>query len=237
MLPDDRTAFLTGTSIGEGGAPTAGLIGAERHGAARFGRRDDTQMADLDRPVAVANGRRGWLLQVGHPREQRGRPQEGTDPRHGPGPVPADDEVDVTYAVCVFQSAGRGMMPPKHGVNLITCSIVGMRRHTGCFAHHNITKNAGRLLPCALADNLGPHAIRVNNVAPGTIPTTMMNAGDGPVIREPQGESYLPIIPARRFVKTARPRRPVTIPSPNWRAMSRASPTSSMAATQGSDRC
>jgi hypothetical protein len=55
-----------------------------------------------------------------------------------------------------------------------------------------------RLLSYALADALGPHGIRVNNVAPG-IMATMMNVEDDPVIGTAQGESYLPMIPARRW--------------------------------------
>ena len=50
----------------------------------------------------------------------------------------------------------------------------------------------------ALADELGPHGIRVNVVAPG-IMRTLMNVEDDPVIGTEAGEGYLPMIPLRRW--------------------------------------
>ena len=71
-------------------------------------------------------------------------------------------------------------------------------RGTGGFTHYNMTKGAVRLLTYALADELGPHGIRVNNVAPG-IMRTQMNVVDDPVIGTATGEGYLDMIPARRW--------------------------------------
>ena len=113
-----------------------------------------------------------------------------------------DRMIDVNVRSVFFgcQAAARVMVTRQRGVILNMCSIAGMRG-TGGFSHYNLTKGAVRLLSYALADELGPHGIRVNNVAPG-IMATMMNVEDDPVIGTVQGESYLPMIPARRWGTT-----------------------------------
>jgi len=89
------------------------------------------------------------------------------------------------------------MVPRGRGVILNMCSIAGLRG-TGGFSHYNMTKGAVRLLTLSLADELGPHGIRVNNVNPG-IMRTQMNVVDDPVIGTATGEGYLDMIPARRW--------------------------------------
>ena len=54
------------------------------------------------------------------------------------------------------------------------------------------------MLTASLADELGPLGIRVNSVNPG-IMRTLMNIEDDPVIGTETGESYLDLIPARRW--------------------------------------
>ena len=215
MLLDGHVAIVTGASSGngraiamafaaagarvicadvtetprEGGQPTHALIGDR----ARFLRTDVTLMADLAAMVAVAEGWGGLSILVNNAGILRKEPiltaTEAT----------FDSMIDVNVKSVFFacQAAARVMVQRGRGVILNMCSIAGMRG-TGGYAHYNMTKGAVRLLSYALADELGPHGIRVNNVAPG-IMRTMMNVTDDPVIGTPEGEGYLPMIPARRW--------------------------------------
>jgi NAD(P)-dependent dehydrogenase (short-subunit alcohol dehydrogenase family) len=215
MLLEGRTAIVTGSSSGngraiaiafaregarvicadltetprEGGTPTHALIGP----GARFLRTDVTQLSDLQAMVAEAEGWGGLSVLVNNAGILRKEPildaTEATFHRM------IDVNVKAVFFAC--QAAARVMVPRGRGVILNMCSIAGMRG-TGGYAHYNLTKGAVRLLSYALADELGPHGIRVNNVAPG-IMRTMMNVTDDPVIGTAQGEGYLPMIPARRW--------------------------------------
>ena len=219
MLLENRTAIVTGAASGngraialafaregarviladvtetprEGGAPTVGLIAAARPGAARFVRCDVTRIADLNATVAAAEAWGGLDILVNNAGILKKEPiLDATE-----AVFQRMIDVNVKSVLFACQAAARVMVPRRRGVILNMCSIAGMRG-TGGFAHYNLTKGAVRLLTYALADELGPHGIRVNNVAPG-IMRTMMNIDDDPVIGTPQGESYLPMIPARRW--------------------------------------
>lgn len=50
----------------------------------------------------------------------------------------------------------------------------------------------------ALADELGPHGVRVNALHPGII-NTQMNISDDPVIGTKADDTYLETIPLRRW--------------------------------------
>ena len=218
MLLDGQTAIVTGAASGngraiaiafaregarvicadltetprEGGTPTHLVIGE----AARFLRTDVTQLADLHAMVAEAEGWGGLRVLVNNAGILRKEPiLDATE-------ATFDRMIDVNVKSVFFacQAAARVMVPRGRGVILNMCSIAGMRG-TGGYANYNLTKGAVRLLSYALADELGPHGIRVNNVAPG-IMRTMMNVTDDPVIGTPQGEGYLPMIPARRWGET-----------------------------------
>jgi NAD(P)-dependent dehydrogenase (short-subunit alcohol dehydrogenase family) len=179
----------------EGGLPTTALIEAEQPGMARFLRCDVTKVADLEAAVALAEDWGGLGIMVNNAGILKKEPiLQATEAMF-------QTMIDVNVKSVFFgsQAAARAMVPRGRGVILNMCSIAGMRG-TGGFAHYNLTKGAVRLLSYALADELGPHGIRVNNVAPG-IMDTMMNVQDDPVIGTAQGESYLPMIPARRWGK------------------------------------
>jgi NAD(P)-dependent dehydrogenase (short-subunit alcohol dehydrogenase family) len=177
----------------EGGETTVALIEAETLGRARFLRCDVTKIEDIQGVVDEAEAWGGLSVMVNNAGILKKEPiLDATE-------VMFHRMIDVNVKSVFFgcQAAARVMVPRKRGVILNMCSIAGMRG-TGGFSHYNLTKGAVRLLTYALADELGPHGIRVNNVAPG-IMATMMNVEDDPVIGTAQGESYLPMIPARRW--------------------------------------
>jgi NAD(P)-dependent dehydrogenase (short-subunit alcohol dehydrogenase family) len=222
MLLEDRVAIVTGASSGngraiarafarqgarvvladldetprEGGETTAALIQAECPGCSRFVACDVAQVADLDALVAEAEAWGQLDILVNNAGILRKEPiLDATEAMF-------QQMIDVNVKSVFFgcRAAARVMVPRARGVIINMCSIAGMRG-TGGFAHYNLSKGAVRLLSYALADELGPHGIRVNNVAPG-IMDTMMNVIDDPVIGTTAGEGYLPMIPARRWGTT-----------------------------------
>jgi len=219
MLLDGRIAIVTGASSGngraiarafarqgarvivadltetprEGGPTTVELIESDHPGQARFLHCDVAQVADLQAAVAAAEAWGGLAIMVNNAGILRKEPLlDATE-------AVFQRMIDVNVKSVLFgcQAAARVMVPRGRGVIINMCSIAGMRG-TGGFAHYNLTKGAVRLLSYALADELGPHGIRVNNVAPG-IMATMMNVEDDPVIGTALGEGYLTMIPARRW--------------------------------------
>ncbi len=177
----------------EGGETTLDLIEREHPGRARFLRCDVTRIADLEAAVAAAVSWGGLDIMVNNAGILKKEPiLDATE-------AVFQLMVDVNVKSVLFgsQAAARAMVARKRGVILNLCSIAGMRG-TGGFVHYNMTKGAVRLMSYALADELGPHGIRVNNVAPG-IMRTQMNVVDDPVIGTAAGEGYLSMIPARRW--------------------------------------
>ena len=178
----------------EGGLPTVEHIEQTHPGHARFMACDVSKVDDLARLVAAALDWTGTLdVMVNNAGILRKEPiLDATE-----ATFQAMIDVNVKSVLFGCQAAARAMVPQGSGVILNMCSIAGMRG-TGGFVHYNMTKGAVRLIGYALADELGPHGIRVNNVAPG-IMRTLMNVEDDPVIGTDQGEGYLPMIPARRW--------------------------------------
>jgi len=177
----------------EGGEPTAKLINDEYPGRARFERCDVSRVADLEAAVAVAEASGGLDIIVNNAGILKKEPiLEATE-------ATFQRMIDVNVKSVLFgaQAAARVMVPRKRGVIINICSIAGMRGTAG-YAHYNLTKGAVRLLTLSLADELGPHCIRVNSVNPG-IMRTMMNVEDDPVIGTAAGTGYLDMIPARRW--------------------------------------
>jgi NAD(P)-dependent dehydrogenase (short-subunit alcohol dehydrogenase family) len=177
----------------EGGVPIVDAITALHPGTARFLRCDVSVVPDLQAVVAAAEDWGGLDIMVNNAGILMKQPL-----------LDATEEmfqrmIDVNVKSVLFgaQAAARVMVPRGQGVILNMCSIAGMRG-TGGFAHYNLTKGAVRLLTLSLADELGPHGIRVNNVNPG-IMRTQMNVVDDPVIGTEKGEGYLDMIPARRW--------------------------------------
>ena len=220
MLLEGKTAIVTGGSSGngraiaagfvaqgakvviadlseqprEGGVPTVEMIEADHPGQSRFAACDVSKVADLEALVRAATDWTGRIdIMVNNAGILRKEPiLEATE-----ATFHAMVDVNVKSVLFGSQAAARVMVEQKSGVILNMCSIAGMRG-TGGFVHYNMTKGAVRLISYSLADELGPHGIRVNNVAPG-IMRTAMNVEDDPVIGTEQGESYLPMIPARRW--------------------------------------
>ncbi len=177
----------------EGGTPTAGLVNAEYPGMAQFVRCDVSKVSDLEALIAAAEAWGGLDIMVNNAGILQKEPiLEATEETF-------HRMVDVNVKSVFFgsQLAAKAMVRRKAGVIINMCSIAGMRG-TGGFSHYNLTKGAVRLLTYSLADELGPHGIRVNNVNPG-IMRTQMNIEDDPVIGTETGEGYLDMIPARRW--------------------------------------
>jgi NAD(P)-dependent dehydrogenase (short-subunit alcohol dehydrogenase family) len=181
----------------EGGEPTAEMINRDHPGRAQFFACDVSKVSELAALVQVAEAWGGVDIMVNNAGILKKQPiLEATE-------AVFQQMIDVNVKSVMFgsQAAARVMIPRKRGVIINMCSIAGMRGTAG-FAHYNMTKGAVRLLTYALADELGPHGIRVNNVAPG-IMRTQMNVIDDPVIGTPTGEGYLDMIPARRWGEPA----------------------------------
>jgi NAD(P)-dependent dehydrogenase (short-subunit alcohol dehydrogenase family) len=177
----------------EGGEPTADIINRNHPSQAQFVVCDVGKVADLKAVVEIAENWGGLDILVSNAGILKKQPiLEATE-------AVFQQMIDVNVKSVMFgaQAAARVMIPRKRGVIINMCSIAGMRG-TGGFAHYNMTKGAVRLLSNALADELGPHGIRVNSVAPGII-RTQMNVIDDPVIGTTTGEGYLDVIPARRW--------------------------------------
>lgn len=177
----------------EGGTPTAEAINAIWPGRARFLRCDVGVLADLEAAVAAAEAWGGLDIMVNNAGVLLKQPiLDATE-------AVFQKMIDVNVKSVFFgaQMAARAMVPRQRGVVINMCSIAGLRGTAG-FAHYNMTKGAVRMLTMALADELGPMGIRVNNVNPG-IMRTMTNIEDDPVIGTPVGEGYLGMIPARRW--------------------------------------
>ena len=179
----------------EGGPPVVDMITDRHPGAARFIRCDVSAVADLQAAVALAEDWGGIDIMVNNAGILMKQPL-----------LDATEEVfhrmiDVNVKSVLFgsQAAARAMIPRGRGVILNMCSIAGLRGTAG-FVHYNMTKGAVRLMSLALAEELGPHGIRVIKVNPG-IMRTQMKVVDDPVIGTPTGEGYLDMIPARRWVE------------------------------------
>lgn len=180
----------------EGGETTVAMLDKKHPGQSKFVKCDVSKVSELEAMVAVAEDWGGLDIMVNNAGILlKERILEATE-------AVFDKMIDVNVKSVYFgsQAAARAMAPRKSGVIINMCSIAGMRG-TGGFTHYNMTKGAVRLLTYALADELGPMGIRVNNVNPG-IMRTQMNIEDDPVIGTETGEGYLDMIPARRWGET-----------------------------------
>jgi NAD(P)-dependent dehydrogenase (short-subunit alcohol dehydrogenase family) len=77
------------------------------------------------------------------------------------------------FRVC--QQAARRMIPARRGVIVNTASLAGIRIvRNQPHVHYNATKAGLIMLGRALANEWGPHGIRVNTIAPGAYATEMV---------------------------------------------------------------
>lgn len=216
---DGKTAIVTGASSGmgraialrfaragarvivadlsetprEGGASTVGTINAIQPGAGIFVCCDVGHLRDLQEAVDIAEKNGGLDIMVNNAGILIKEPLlDATE-------AVFQRMVDVNVKSVYFgsQLAGRAMAKRGAGVILNMCSIAGIRGTAGLTAY-NMTKGAVRLLTSSMAAELGPLGIRVNNVNPGTI-HTQMTVLDDPMIGVSAGESYLDMIPMRRW--------------------------------------
>ena len=177
----------------EGGQPTHELVSESTDRAARFVHCDVTSTADLAAAVAAADEFGGVDIMVNN---------AGILTKQSLLDA-SEDAFDQMMAVNVrsvyfgTQAAARRMMDKGSG-NIINLSSIAGMRGTGGYAAYCSSKGAVRHMTYALADELGPHGIRVNALHPG-IMNTQMNIADDPVIGTPEGEQYLSMIPLRRW--------------------------------------
>jgi NAD(P)-dependent dehydrogenase (short-subunit alcohol dehydrogenase family) len=108
---------------------------------------------------------------------------------------------DVNQRALFFmaQAAARAMVARGRGVVVNMSSVAGLRGAGGATVYC-ATKGAVRLLTYAMAEELGPHGIRVVAVHPGYI-ATAMNVEDVPSLGTPDEATYLEGIPLRRVAQ------------------------------------
>lgn len=177
----------------EGGAPTHLLAASASGVQTAFVRCDVRSRADQDAAVAACDAWGGIDVMVAN---------AGILRKHDLLTTSASafgDLLDVNLkgAFLSAQAAAQRMQPKGSGVILLMASIAGVRG-TARYALYNMSKGAVRLLASSLADELGPHGVRVNAICPGII-DTHMNVHDDPVIGSGEGETLLRQIPLRRW--------------------------------------
>ena len=177
----------------EGGQTTIALVRDEIGGTAEFIRCDVTNPDDLEAAVDRAEALGGIDIMMNN----AGILLKGSILDVTPADLTRTIAVNVKGTFYGAQAAARRMVERKSGAIINMASIAALRG-TGGYAAYNLSKSAVRMLTSSLADELGPHGIRVNAVCPGII-NTEMNIVDDPVIGTEDGESYLPLIPARRW--------------------------------------
>jgi NAD(P)-dependent dehydrogenase (short-subunit alcohol dehydrogenase family) len=177
----------------EGGVPTQQLISQQTGARAKFVSCNVTRLADLEAAVAAADDLGGVDIMVNNAgilTKQSLLEAEEADFDHMMA-------VNVKSVYFGSQVAAKRMLAKGGGAIINLSSIAGMRG-TGGYAAYCTSKGAVRHMTYALADELGPKGIRVNALHPGII-ETQMNIVDEPVIGPTEGESYLPMIPLRRW--------------------------------------
>lgn len=111
-----------------------------------------------------------------------------------------DVNMNGTYLGC--QVAAADMLDRNvEGSIINVSSIAGMRGYSNRTSYCS-SKGGIRLLTYALADELGPHGIRVNAIHPGATETSMTRK-DGEVIGSDESEERKENIPLRRFGEPA----------------------------------
>ncbi len=177
----------------EGGVPTHLLIGQKTTQKAVFVRCDVTVLADLETAMDVAETLGGVDIMVNN---------AGILTKQSV--LEASEEefermmnVNVKSVYFGTQAAAKRMVKKGQG-NIINLSSIAGMRGTGGYAAYCTSKGAVRHMTMALADELGPLGIRVNALHPGII-ETQMNIADDPIVGTATGDSYLGMIPLRRW--------------------------------------
>jgi NAD(P)-dependent dehydrogenase (short-subunit alcohol dehydrogenase family) len=175
----------------EGGLPTHDMI--NREGKAIFTLCDVTSIADLETAMDVAETFGGIDIMVNN----AGILTKQSVLEASEADFERMMNVNVKSVYFGTQAAAKRMVKKGRGTIINLSSIAGMRG-TGGYAAYCTSKGAVRHMTMALADELGPLGIRVNALHPGII-ETQMNITDDPLVGTATGESYLGMIPLRRW--------------------------------------
>jgi 3-oxoacyl-[acyl-carrier protein] reductase len=106
-------------------------------------------------------------------------------------------EVMTTNLDAVFwwsQEAARRMIDAGRGGSIVTISSIAGLKVSGAFAPYGIAKTALIAATKLLAQELGPHGIRVNTIAPGWVMSEMTSG----YLHSPEGEADMSGLPLRR---------------------------------------
>jgi NAD(P)-dependent dehydrogenase (short-subunit alcohol dehydrogenase family) len=177
----------------EGGLPTHQLIQQETPSKAVFIRCDVTKLADLESAMEAAETLGGIDIMVNN----AGILTKQSVLSASEAEFELMMNVNVKSVYFGTQVAAKCMVKKKQG-NIINLSSIAGMRGTGGYAAYCTSKGAIRHMTLALADELGPSGIRVNALHPGII-ETQMNIADDPLIGTTMGETYLNMIPLRRW--------------------------------------
>ncbi|ADI13383.1 SDR family oxidoreductase [Truepera radiovictrix] len=175
----------------EGGTPVHEEVQA-RGARAAFVRCDVTALGELEAAVDAADAFGGLDVMVNNAGIFRGKDVLEV----------TEDEFDTMMAINVkgvffgSQLAAKRMIR-KGGGSIINLSSVAGLQGTAQYVPYCASKGAVRLMSYALADELGPKGIRVNNIHPGLIETTM-TTGDVALFGAESGEQMLQSIPLGR---------------------------------------
>jgi 3-oxoacyl-[acyl-carrier protein] reductase len=102
-----------------------------------------------------------------------------------------DVNLTASYALC--SAAARQMIPQRSGAIVLIASTSGQRGEP-FYSHYSASKGGILSLTMSLADELAPHGIRVNAVAPGWVVTDMTRE----TLEGPEGPAILARIPGKR---------------------------------------
>lgn len=175
----------------EGGTPVHEAV-EQGGGKSKFVKCDVTQLGELKAAVEAADAYGGVDVMVNNAGIFRGKDAlEVTEDEF-------DTMMDINVKGVFFGSqCAAKRMAEKGGGSIINLSSVAGLQGTAQYVPYCASKGAVRLMSYALADELGPKGIRVNNIHPGLIETTMTQT-DVAVFGAESGEAMLESIPLGR---------------------------------------
>lgn len=111
-------------------------------------------------------------------------------------------DVNIMGVYLYAQAAARQMVQQGRGGRIINIASIDAFRPSGNLVHYDASKGAVVMMTKAMAFELAPHGITVNNVAPGAIATPgtgMGGAGEAPEELKAQIEGVERSIPLQRW--------------------------------------
>lgn len=102
-----------------------------------------------------------------------------------------DKTIDINLKAVMFLSKAMAniMLEKKHGGRIINISSADAFKPTGNLSHYDSSKGGIRMLTKAIAKELGPFGITVNDIAPGGIQTPGVQKIGGDDISDEQREA------------------------------------------------